>query len=77
MGGHYLSALALMFASTGDTGVLERLTYVITKLNKCQQANQNGYLGGIPGPQDAWRALALAGRFSDQAILQPLEQHQD
>ncbi|MFZ6755806.1 beta-L-arabinofuranosidase domain-containing protein [Undibacterium sp. Ji50W] len=58
MGGHYLSALALMYASTGDTQVLERLSYFVAELKKCQQAQQTGYLGGIPGGADAWQAIA-------------------
>jgi hypothetical protein len=48
MGGHYLSALALMYASTGDAEVLRRLNYFVAELKRCQQANGNGYLGGIP-----------------------------
>jgi uncharacterized protein len=57
MGGHYLSAMALMYASTGDAEVLRRLNYVIAELKACQQANGNGYLGGIPGGGEAWRAV--------------------
>lgn len=58
MGGHYLSALALMYASTGDAAVLERLNYAIAELKACQQANGNGYLGGIPGGSAAWQDIA-------------------
>ena len=58
MGGHYLSALALMYASTGDAQVLKRLNYAVAEMKASQQANGNGYLGGIPGGADAWQALA-------------------
>ncbi|HEY0061298.1 MAG TPA: glycoside hydrolase family 127 protein [Telluria sp.] len=58
MGGHYLSAMALMYASTGDAEVLRRLDYAIAELKACQQANGNGYLGGIPGGGAAWQAIA-------------------
>ncbi|NHZ88517.1 glycosyl hydrolase [Massilia sp. CCM 8733] len=58
MGGHYLSAMALMFAASGDQEVLGRLNYTIAELKKCQEANGNGYLGGIPGGADAWQAVA-------------------
>ncbi|WP_229423706.1 beta-L-arabinofuranosidase domain-containing protein [Massilia frigida] len=58
MGGHYLSAMALMYAATGDREVLARLNYTIAKLKQCQEANGNGYLGGIPGGSDAWQAIA-------------------
>ncbi|TQK10319.1 hypothetical protein FBX97_0235 [Herbaspirillum sp. SJZ107] len=62
MGGHYLSALALMFASTGDAEVKRRLDYCIAELKRAQQANGDGYLGGIPGGRAAWRDVA-AGRL--------------
>ena len=58
MGGHYLSALALMVASTGDAEALVRLNYFVAELKKCQDKNGNGYLGGIPGGSQAWAALA-------------------
>lgn len=58
MGGHYLSALSLMYASTGDAEVLERLNYVVAQLQRCQQANGNGYLGGIPAGSEAWQQVA-------------------
>jgi len=58
MGGHYLSALALMVASTGDEEVLKRLNYFIAELKRAQQANGDGYLGGIPGGRAAWRDIA-------------------
>lgn len=58
MGGHYLSAMALMYASTGDPEVLRRLNYFISELQACQQANGNGYIGGIPGGAQAWRSIA-------------------
>ena len=58
MGGHYLSALALMYAATGDADVLKRLNYCIAELKRCQQANGDGYIGGIPGGASAWRDIA-------------------
>jgi DUF1680 family protein len=58
MGGHYLSALALMYASTGDKEVYKRLNYFVAELKRCQQANGNGYIGGIPGGESAWKDIA-------------------
>ena len=58
MGGHYLSALALMFASTDDPAVKQRLDYFIAELKRAQTANGDGYLGGIPGGRAAWRDIA-------------------
>jgi hypothetical protein len=58
IGGHYLTALALTYAATGDKVLLERLNYAIAELKKAQDKNGNGYLGGIPDGDDAWKALA-------------------
>lgn len=62
MGGHYLSALALMVASTGDAESLRRLNYFVAELKRAQQANGDGYIGGIPGGRQAWRDVA-AGKL--------------
>lgn len=58
MGGHYVSALALMYASTRDKAVLERLDYVITELKKCQDKIGSGYIGGIPDSKKMWDEIA-------------------
>ena len=65
MGGHYLSALALMFASTGDAQVKARLDYVVAGLKRAQQANGDGYLGGMPGGRAAWRDVAAGNLHAD------------
>ncbi|MCC2960586.1 glycoside hydrolase family 127 protein [Massilia sp. IC2-278] len=62
MGGHYLSALALMYAATGDAEVLRRLNHFVAELKRAQEANGDGYLGGIPGGRQAWRDVA-AGKL--------------
>ncbi|WP_208420101.1 glycoside hydrolase family 127 protein [Paraflavitalea devenefica] len=68
IGGHYLSALSLMYASTGEERVKQRLDYMIDQLEQCQQANGDGYIGGIPGGKAMWAAVAAgkidAGAFS-------------
>ncbi|WP_343729748.1 glycoside hydrolase family 127 protein [Duganella sp.] len=65
MGGHYLSALALMYAATGDNEVHRRLNYFVAELNLCQQANGNGYLGGVPGGAAAWKDIAQGKLHAD------------
>ena len=50
--GHYLSAASKMYASTGDTQYLEKVSYIVTELRKCQDAlaeteSRYGYLAGI------------------------------
>lgn len=46
--GHYLSACALMFASTGDSALKERVDYLVAELAKCQEAMpKQGYNPGF------------------------------
>ena len=56
--GHYLSALSLLYAATGDPEAKQRLEYMLNELNVVQQKNQNGYLGGVPGGQQMWDEIA-------------------
>nr|WP_288808589.1 glycoside hydrolase family 127 protein [uncultured Sphingobacterium sp.] len=57
IGGHYLSALSYMYASTGDSRIKERLDYMISNLKQCQDANGNGYIGGVPGGKLIWEEI--------------------
>src|SRR6187431_1990775 len=45
IGGHYLSALAMMYASTGNAELKTRLDYMVNELALCQAKNGNGYVG--------------------------------
>jgi len=48
-GGHYLSAVALMYASTGDEDLKKNGDLVVTELAKCQKSlNGGGYLSAFP-----------------------------
>jgi DUF1680 family protein len=47
-GGHYLSACALMYASTGDEDLKKNATNVVAELGKCQAALKSGYLSAFP-----------------------------
>ncbi len=47
-GGHYLSASAFMYASTGDEDVKKKADAIVTELARCQEANGNGYLSAFP-----------------------------
>jgi DUF1680 family protein len=52
--GHYLSALAMMYASTGNEELKNRLEYMISELAVCQDKNGNDYVGGIPQGKVFW-----------------------
>jgi len=68
MGGHYLTALALMYAATGDQEVLKRLNYVVAELKRCQE-NTKGYIGGIPGGKEAFEQIAQGQLKADNFSL--------
>ena len=57
IGGHYITALSLMVASTGDKEVLERLTYMLRELKRAQDAYGTGYIGGVPGSKELWEEI--------------------
>jgi DUF1680 family protein len=47
-GGHYLSASAFMYASTGDEDVKRKADEIVNELARCQEGNGNGYLSAFP-----------------------------
>jgi DUF1680 family protein len=57
-GGHYLSALSFMYASTGDARIKERLDYMLAELKRAQDASPRGYLCGTPGGETMWNEIA-------------------
>ncbi len=63
--GHYLSAVSIAYAATGDSRFLERVNYIVGELAACQQKNTNGYVA--PMPQRIYRELQ-AGQIKAQAF---------
>lgn len=45
--GHYLSALSLMYAQTGNAECVSRIHYIIGELKKVQAAHGDGYVAGF------------------------------
>ena len=41
--GHYMSAVSMMYASTGDTALLDKLDYLLDQLEECQQQRPDGW----------------------------------
>jgi uncharacterized protein len=56
--GHYLTALSLHYASTGNAECLKRVNYIIDELDECQKARKSGYLGAIPNEDSVWADVA-------------------
>ncbi len=57
IGGHYVSALSHMYASTGDSRIKERLDHMLRNLKRCQDANGDGYIGGVPEGKELWEEV--------------------
>jgi DUF1680 family protein len=56
--GHYLSACAMMYASTGDKRFQQKVDYIVNELGLCQQARKTGYVGAIPNEDSIFGKLA-------------------
>ena len=46
--GHYLSACAMMYASTGNVAFKNNVDYIVKELRRCQIARKTGYVGAVP-----------------------------
>lgn len=56
--GHYLSAMAIYTAVTGNEECRRRMNYMIDEIALCQEAHANGYAGGVPNGERIWTSLA-------------------
>ncbi len=61
IGGHYLTAMALNYASTKNPDCKWRMDYMVAELKACQKANTvahpgwgQGYVGGVPNSNEIW-----------------------
>ena len=60
--GHYLSALAMHYAASGDELIKERLEYVLSELKTIQDQNSKdnnfkGYISGVPNGKKMWLSM--------------------
>ena len=56
--GHYLSAVSLMYAATGDSRFKDRAEYLVRELAAVQSKNGDGYLSALEGGREAFAALS-------------------
>ena len=78
--GHYLSAVSLMWAATGDGRFKERADYIVSELKAIQHAQGDGYLGalmdnqGVDGKlhfQELCRGIIRSGGFDLNGLWSP------
>ncbi len=56
--GHYLSAVSLMYAATGDPRFKQRAGYLVSEMKLVQNKNGNGYLGALKGAEESFAQLS-------------------
>lgn len=56
--GHYLSAVSLMYAATGDARFKERADYLVKEMKEVQDKNGDGYLGALEGGREKFAEVA-------------------
>jgi DUF1680 family protein len=56
--GHYLSAVSLMWAATGDERFKQRADYIVQELRIVQDKHGDGYLGAIQNGKDTFTEVA-------------------
>jgi len=78
--GHYLSAVSLMWAATGDARFKERADYIVSELKTIQDAQGDGYLGalmdgqGVDGKirfQELCKGMIRSGGFDLNGLWSP------
>ncbi len=64
VGGHYLTAMAMNYAATGNEDCKRRMDYMVSELKAIQEANAKnhsdwgvGYVGGVPESEKIWTAV--------------------
>jgi DUF1680 family protein len=65
--GHYISACAMEYASTGNEKYLQRVNYIVDELAICQTARKSGYVGAIPREDSLWMEVA-AGKIRSRGF---------
>jgi DUF1680 family protein len=78
--GHYLSAISLMWAATGDARFKQRSDYIVDQLKEIQDAQGDGYIGalldgqGVDGKQrfvDLSNGVIRSGGFDLNGLWSP------
>ncbi|MDR0794176.1 MAG: glycoside hydrolase family 127 protein [Chitinophagaceae bacterium] len=57
--GHYLSAISMLYASTGNKEFKERVDYIVSELARCQAARNTGYVGAIPNEDSIFYRVSI------------------
>jgi DUF1680 family protein len=67
--GHYLSAVAMMYASTGDARFKDRGDYIVAELRECQRARGDGLVCAFPDGSKPLDDAVAGRRFRRRAVV--------
>ena len=70
--GHYLTAISMHYASTGDERYLEKVNYIVDELAEVAQARGNGYIGGMPGGEEVFEKVSRGDIETERFALNGL-----
>lgn len=64
--GHYLSALSLMHAQTGDAACRSRAVYIVAELAQCQRASKDGFVGAFTRRNESTGSIEPGRRVMEE-----------
>ena len=70
--GHYLSAVSLMYAATGDRRFKERADYIVREMKEVQDKNGDGYLGALANCREQFKEVSKGNIHSSSFDLNGL-----
>jgi len=56
--GHYLSAVSMMYAATGDQRFKDRVDYIVNEMKEVQDKNGDGFLSALEGVRDKFAEVS-------------------
>ena len=66
--GHYLSAISMMYQTTGDERFLERVNYIVNELKFLQDHDGDGYIGAFPNGKKILSEEVAKGNIRSQGF---------
>jgi len=64
--GHYMSACALMYNTSGEKEFLDRVNYIVDELETCQNADGQGYIGAVKNSKKIFKEQIAKGEIDAQ-----------
>ena len=66
--GHYLTAISLMYQTTGNEEFSKRARYIVDELWECQEADKEGYIGAFPDGKKILEEQVAKGDIHSQGF---------